>query len=75
MATTKHTCNDGRGPAWGRRTAGCPRCDELTAGAEPIRWAPGRAERDRQRTAEIHAHFASERHRRECQPVCTYGDW
>lgn len=38
MATTKHTCNDGRGPAFGRKTAGCPRCDELLAGATPVRW-------------------------------------
>ena len=44
MATTKHTCG---GPAFGRRTAGCPRCDELAAGAAPVRWASAaRAERD-----------------------------
>lgn len=35
MATTKHTCG---GPAWGRLTAGCLRCDELRAGAAPVRW-------------------------------------
>jgi hypothetical protein len=31
--TTKHTCG---GPSFGRKTPGCPRCDELIAGAEPI---------------------------------------
>ena len=30
--TTKHTCG---GPVFGRRTAGCPRCEELPAGATP----------------------------------------
>jgi hypothetical protein len=43
---TRHTCNDGRGPAWGRKTPGCPRCDELAAGAEPVTWNT-QAERDR----------------------------
>jgi hypothetical protein len=36
--TTKHTCNGGNGPAFGRKTAGCPRCDELLAGAAPVEW-------------------------------------
>ena len=35
MATTKHTCG---GPVFGKRTAGCPRCDELSAGAAPVKW-------------------------------------
>ena len=30
--STKHTCN---GPTFGRLTPGCPRCDELAAGAAP----------------------------------------
>lgn len=34
MARTQHTCG---GPKFGRLTAGCPRCDELRAGAEPVR--------------------------------------
>lgn len=33
--TTRHTCG---GPVFGRKTPGCPRCDELLAGAEPVRW-------------------------------------
>jgi hypothetical protein len=35
----KHTCNDGHGPVFGRKTPGCPRCDQLLAGAKPVRWA------------------------------------
>lgn len=33
--TTKHTCG---GPVFGKKTPGCPRCDELLAGAEPVQW-------------------------------------
>lgn len=32
---TKHTCG---GPSFGRLTVGCPRCDELAAGAAPREW-------------------------------------
>ena len=70
--TTKHTCNNGNGPAFGRKTAGCPRCDELLAGAEPVRWATSRAQIDRQRIAEIRTHDCK---RSGCGPVCTFGDW
>lgn len=38
MKATKHTCG---GPVFGKRTAGCPRCDELAAGA-PVREQPWR---------------------------------
>lgn len=36
-AATQHTClkPGQRSPAFGRKTPGCPRCDELLAGAEP----------------------------------------
>lgn len=74
---TKHTCNGGRGPAFGRKTAGCPRCDELAAGAEPrqLGWT-SRKKADEQRATEILDHFRSQRHRSGgCGPVCTYGDW
>lgn len=33
LTPTLHTCNDGCGPDFGRLTQGCPRCDELRAGA------------------------------------------
>lgn len=71
--TTRHTCG---GPAWGRRTAGCPRCDELAGGAEPVRWARSRSPWDEaQEIRWLQEHLASERHARHCRPVCTYGDW
>jgi len=75
--TTKHTCNDGSGPAFGRKTPGCPRCDELLAGAAPVQWAGStRRQDDARRSAEIHAHFTGQRHLSGgCGPVCTFGDW
>ena len=74
--TTKHTCNDGNGPAFGRKTPGCPRCDELLAGAAPVQWKRETARQaDARRSAEWDAHFASERHRTECRHCCTFGDW
>jgi hypothetical protein len=73
---TRHVCG---GPAFGRLTPGCPRCDELAAGAEP-RQQPWRREtraaQDRRRCEEISAHVRSERHRSGgCGPVCTFGEW
>ena len=70
--TTKHTCNDGNGPAFGRKTPGCPRCDELLAGAEPVRWAMTRKQDDLQRAAEIRAHDCTVS---RCAVVCTFGQW
>lgn len=35
---TEHTCNGGGGPVWGRKTRGCPRCEELLAGAPSRTW-------------------------------------
>jgi hypothetical protein len=74
--TTKHTCG---GPVFGKRTPGCPRCDELTAGAQPVRWdwaERKRADEERRR-AEMAAHYApGGRHARGlCGPVCTAFDW
>lgn len=80
--TTAHTCNDGAGPYFGRMTPGCPRCDELIAGAEPVRWSGSRSRYDwnrfddLRRVAEINDHFKSERHRSgTCGVVCTFGEW
>jgi hypothetical protein len=73
--TTKHTCNDGHGPAFGRKTPGCARCDELAAGAAPVAWRNARRD-ETARRAEIAAHFASHKHRSGgCGPVCTFGEW
>ncbi len=77
--TTKHTCNGARGPAFGRKTPGCPRCDEMIAGAAPVR-QPGSRQRQRdeaERSAAMRAHFAAGgvHSRGECGPVCTAFDW
>lgn len=61
----RHTCNGGAGPHWGRRTPGCPRCDDLEAGAPPTAWAGSRGV----------ASTASHRCDSRCGPVCTAGDW
>jgi hypothetical protein len=65
---TKHTCG---GPKFGRLTAGCPRCDELKAGAAPVQWRSVQAQADAQRLAEIRAHDCR---LSGCGPVCTFGD-
>lgn len=71
--TTAHTCG---GPVFGRLTDGCPRCDELKAGAAPVQWSTSRSERDRQdalaRAAEIRAHDCKTS---RCGIVCTFGQW
>jgi hypothetical protein len=77
---TRHSCNGGAGPAFGRKTPGCLRCDELAAGAaprsQPWRQRETRAQADARMRAELAAHFASARHRSGgCGPVCTFGDW
>lgn len=73
--TTQHTCG---GPVFGRKTPGCPRCDELIAGAAPVVWKnfTTRAQRDSDATNYIRAHFTSHRHLSGgCGPVCTFGEW
>jgi len=71
--TTKHTCG---GPSFGRLTPGCPRCDELADGAAPVKWANSRRDDDARRSAEIAAHFTSQRHLSgSCGVVCTFGEW
>ena len=75
--TTKHTCNNGNGPVFGRKTSGCQRCDELLAGAKPVKWASTiRKEEEARHLAEIHNHFRSHKHLSGgCGPVCTFGEW
>jgi hypothetical protein len=71
--TTKHTCNEGRGPVFGRKLAGCPRCDELLAGAPAVIWSGSRkAECERSLLAAIRAHRCSVS---RCGPVCTAFDY
>lgn len=75
VKTTAHTCG---GPAFGRLTAGCPRCDELSNGAAPVQWAASRRQADdADRSAAIREHFApGGRHASgKCGSVCTAFDW
>jgi hypothetical protein len=75
--TTKHTHQ----VVFGRRVDGCPRCAELAAGAEPVRWRGWTRERELTggypTSREIDAHFApgGPHTRGDCGPVCTFGDW
>jgi hypothetical protein len=72
--TTKHSTDCKM--VFGRKDASCPRCQELIAGAAPIKWAPSFAQRDAQACREVAAHFASARHLSGgCGPVCTFGEW
>ena len=67
--TTRHDCG---GPVFGRKLPGCPRCDELIAGAEPIRWASSRRETDEAFTARLRAHNCTASN---CGPICVAFDW
>ena len=55
----------------------CPRCLELSNGAEPRKgWGPSRRELDLRVSTEIHSHFSSQKHLTGgCGVVCTYGEW
>lgn len=73
--STKHTCG---GPSFGRLTDGCPRCDELKAGAPARRLSPGHEASLRLR--EINRRNEAMRPKHNCQtsgcgPVCTWGEW
>jgi len=64
--TTKHTCG---GPVFGKKTVGCPRCDELIAGAKPTSW---NIKPQRDIMADIRAHNCKTSN---CGPVCTAFEW
>lgn len=66
--TTKHNCG---GPVFGKLTVGCPRCDELAAGAEPVSQS-WRRPSGPSLSDEIRAHTCTRSH---CGIVCTFGDW
>ncbi len=80
IAYTPHTCNNGRGPMFGRLTPDrCERCAELSAGA-PRRPMPDWVIRYKAvkgaspaLAAQIKAHFGKDgpHDRGECGPVCT----
>ena len=68
--TTKHTCG---GPIFGKKTAGCPRCDELIAGAKPtMGWGSAKKEQEKSLAQAIRNHncFTS-----RCGVVCTAFQW
>lgn len=69
--TTKHTCG---GPVFGKRTAGCPRCDELAAGAAPVRWASRYGQDETRERFLANLRRAQEQARRD-GTTCTYGEW
>jgi len=61
-----HTCG---GPSFGRKTPGCPRCDELIAGAAPGAW---HATPRRFSGVSTMAHDCAAS---RCAPICTFGDY
>ena len=70
---TRHTCNDGNPPIFGRRTHGCARCEELAAGAAPrTGWGARKRDAEARHIAEIRAHSCAVS---RCGPMCTFGDW
>jgi hypothetical protein len=67
--TTKHTCE----MVFGRKTIGCPRCDELLAGAETVKW--DWAER-KKKTEELNSEYKTpHKCKASCGSVCTFGEW
>lgn len=76
--TTRHTCNDGAGPAFGRKSPGCARCDELLAGAAPrvapawVRGVAAKRAMEQARTRAIRAHSCKAS---GCASMCVKFDW
>lgn len=67
--TTQHTHQ----VIFGRKVDGCPRCNELKAGAKPVQgWGSFRKAMEAQRIAEIRSHDCK---KSGCGPVCTAFDW
>lgn len=66
--TTKHN----HPVVFGRKVAGCARCEELKAGAAPVAWSHTRRDSDYQRLRDIRAHQCGPS---RCGPVCTFGDY
>jgi hypothetical protein len=64
--TTQHDCG---GPVFGRKIPGCPRCDELLAGAPPVKWRRPLYDGGTQ------PHSRRDCIDYRCGPVCTAGDW
>jgi hypothetical protein len=68
--TTKHTCG---GVVFGKKTAGCPRCDELIAGAKPVKWSNHDAkEREEAFLRALRSHNCKSH---GCLPICVAFDY
>lgn len=78
--TTKHTCG---GPVFGHKTPGCPRCDELLAGAAPVVWAnatPHHCLTCGRKVKNYGVCFSCQLKAHDCKiskcgRFCTFGDW
>lgn len=58
---------------FGRKVEGCPRCEELGAGAVPVKgWGSEAKAREARQLAAIRHHDCQRSH---CGPVCTFGEW
>ena len=67
---TKHTCG---GPKFGKLADGCPRCEELKAGAPSRSWGGSLKRQNEARQSEaIRVHDCRLSH---CGVVCTFGEW
>jgi hypothetical protein len=67
--TTKHNHQ----LVFGRKEAGCPRCEELKAGVAPVRWSGvDRKKEQEQLMAAIRAHDCV---KSRCGVVCTAFQW
>ena len=67
--TTKHTHD----VVFGRKVDFCPRCEELKAGAAPVKWNIDRKRiNDQVLAQEIRNHNCS---KSGCGPICTFGQW
>lgn len=69
--STKHSCG---GPVFGRKTAGCPRCDELLAGAKPVESWTKRSPFDGSVDRDI-KHYCVVNGVDKCGIICTHGEW
>lgn len=58
---------------FGRKVDGCPRCEELKAGAKAVQgWGAFRKQQDARFVRDLRAHDCK---KSNCGPVCTFGDW
>lgn len=66
--TTEHN----HGANFGRKIDGCPRCEELKAGASPVSWSWTKRAAEQRQLQAIRRHNCKESN---CGIVCTFGEW